>query len=483
MKTISFNIIGLVCIAFLSLSALTKKRATPNFVLIYMDDLGYGDLSCYGALDYRTPNIDKLAAEGIRFTNFLSAQAVCSASRAALLTGSYPNRLGFSGALFPNAKVGLHEDEITVAELAKSKGYTTAIFGKWHLGDHQKFLPLQHGFDEFVGLPYSNDMWPVWYDGSEPAPGNRKNNFPPLPLIVGNAATRMIANHQDQGELTTIYTEKAVDFINRNKKKPFFLYVPHSMPHVPIEVSSKFKNKSGAGLYGDLMMEIDWSIGEIMKALQKNGLEENTVVIFSSDNGPWLNYGNHAGNSGGFREGKGTIYEGGHRVPGIVRWKGKTPAGVVYNQMASTLDIFPTVAEIIGATLPAHPIDGVSLLPILTDEPEATPREEFYYYYNKNSLKAVRKGNWKLVLKHNGRSYVGQQPGNDGFPGPSPENVAFEQGLYDLRRDPGEVYDVSVTYPEKLAELLLLAEKARQDLGDDLTNREGTRRRSIGTVQ
>jgi arylsulfatase len=255
------------------------------------------------------------------------------------------------------------------------------------------------------------------------------------------------------------------------------------MPHVPIEVSSKFKGKSGAGMYGDLMMEIDWSVGEIMKALKQNGLEENTLVVFSSDNGPWLNYGNHAGNTGGFREGKGTVYEGGHRVPGIMRWKGKTASGVVYNQMASTIDIFPTIAEIIGAELPKHKIDGVSLLPLLTDSPNASPRDEFYYYYNRNSLKAVRKGNWKLVFAHKGRSYVGSQPGNDGFPGPSPENIPFEQGLYDLRRDPGETYDVSETYPEKLAELMVLAEKARKDLGDDLTNREGTGRRPIGTVE
>lgn len=472
---------GFVCV---SITIDTNKAKSPNVVIIYMDDLGYGDLSCYGALDYRTPNIDRLANEGIRFTNFLSAQAVCSASRVALLTGCYSNRVGFWGAYGPNAKVGIHEDETTLAELVKAKGYATAIFGKWHLGDNKKFLPLQHGFDEYVGLPYSNDMWPVWYDGT-PATidQHRKANYPPLPLIEGNEKIRTLSKLEHQGELTTLYTEKAVDFIQRNKNKPFFLYVPHSMPHVPIEVSSKFKGKSGAGMYGDLMMEVDWSVGEIMKALKQNGLEENTLIVFSSDNGPWLNYGNHAGNTGGFREGKGTIYEGGHRVPGIMRWKGKTASGVVYNQMASTIDIFPTVAEIIGAELPKHKIDGVSLLPLLTDGPNASPRDEFYYYYNRNSLKAVRKGNWKLVFAHKGRSYVGSQPGNDGFPGPSPESIPFEQGLYDLRRDPSEAYDVSETYPEKLAELMTLAEKARKDLGDDLTNREGTGRRPIGTVE
>ncbi|MFT7436115.1 MAG: arylsulfatase A-like enzyme, partial [Psychromonas sp.] len=240
---------------FQSATSLTGNKK-PNIVLIFMDDMGYGDLSCYGASTYRTPNIDKLAADGIRFTNFLSAQAVCSASRAGLMTGSYPNRLGVSGAFFPGAGVGIADEEVTIAEMLKEKGYATGIFGKWHLGHEKQFLPLQHGFDEYVGLPYSNDMWPVWYDG-KPATGTFKEKWPALPLYDGNEEIKLIETLEDQAELTTLYTEKATDFIKRNAKKPFFLYVPHTMPHVPIAVSEKFTGKSGAGLYGDLMMEID----------------------------------------------------------------------------------------------------------------------------------------------------------------------------------------------------------------------------------
>lgn len=456
-----------------------KKADTPNIVLIYMDDLGYGDLSCYGALDYRTPVLDQMAQEGMRFTNFLTAQAVCSASRAAILTGCYPNRIGFSGALFPNAKVGINADETTIAEMLKAKGYATAIYGKWHLGDQKQFLPLQHGFDEYLGIPYSNDMWPKDYDGN-PATDWRKTAFPTLPLIEGNEVNRYIETLDDQAILTTTYTEKAVDFINRHKKAPFFLYLPHSMPHVPINVSPKFKGKSGAGLWGDLMMEIDWSVGEILKTLKENGLDDNTLVIFTSDNGPWLNFGNHAGNSGGFREGKGVTFEGGHRVPCIMRWPGTIPAGVVCNQLSATIDILPTLAKVCKANLPPNKIDGVDLSALLQGRLETSPRTTFYYYYRQNSLEAVRRGNWKLVLPHRGRSYEGQLPGNDGHPGLTPENTPVSLGLYDLRRDPGEAYDVQALYPEMVNELLQLAETARQELGDDLVKAAGAGRREIG---
>ncbi len=456
-----------------------KEAGAPNIVLIFMDDLGYGDLSCYGALDYRTPVLDQMAGEGMRFTNFLTAQAVCSASRAAILTGCYPNRIGFSGALFPNAKVGINAGETTIAEMLKAKGYATAIYGKWHLGDQKKFLPLQHGFDEYFGIPYSNDMWPKDYDGN-PATDWRKTSFPTLPLMEGNEPKRYIESLEDQGMLTTWYTEKAVDFINRHKKAPFFLYLPHSMPHVPINVSAKFKDKSGAGLWGDLMMEIDWSVGEILKTLKENDLDDNTLVIFTSDNGPWLNFGNHAGNSGGFREGKGVTFEGGHRTPCIMRWPGHIPAGVVCNQLSSTIDLLPTLARICKADLPANKIDGVDLSLLLEGRLEESPRTTFYYYYRQNSLEAVRRGNWKLVLPHRGRSYEGQLPGNDGHAGLTPENTPVNLGLYDLRRDPGEEYDVQTLYPEKVNELLQLAEAARQELGDDLVKTEGAGRREIG---
>lgn len=447
-----------------------------------MDDMGYGDLSCYGSTTYRTHNIDKLASEGIRFTNFLTAQAVCSASRAALLTGCYPNRMNIHGAYFPGDKVGLNPNETTIAEMLKQKGYRTAIYGKWHLGDEQKFLPLQQGFDEYFGIPYSNDMWPVEYDGTPAGPGTRKERLPRLPLILNNEVAEYVNTLEDQAQLTRKYTEKAVDFIERNKKKQFFLYLPHSMPHVPIAVSSRFQGITGQGLYADLMMEIDWSVGEIVKTLEATGLDKNTMIIFTSDNGPWINYGNHAGSSGGFREGKGTSYEGGHRVPAIIKWKGKVPAGLICNQLCSTIDILPTLAAICGTSLPDNKIDGVNIQALLEGDMSKKPRQFFAYYYHRNSLEAVRKDQWKLVFPHKGRSYMGQLPGSDGYPGPAPENNEEPFALYDLRRDPAEQYDVQKKYPEIVKELEAYGQSVRAELGDDLTNTPGTQRRPLGTL-
>lgn len=466
---------------FLQSAVSLDSQKTPNVVLIFMDDMGYGDLSCYGATTYRTENIDRLATEGIRFTNFLVAQAVCSASRAALMTGTYPNRMGISGAYFPGDRVGLNPNETTMAELLKEKGYATAIYGKWHLGDEKKFLPLQQGFDEYVGIPYSNDMWPMGYDG-KPSSAGWKATIAKLPIVENNEISRYVETLEDQGKLTKLYTEKAVSFIERNKNNPFFLYLPHSMPHVPIGVSEAFKGKSGQGLYADLMLEIDWSVGQIMETLKKNGLDENTLVIFTSDNGPWINYGNHAGSTGGFREGKGVSYEGGHRVPGIVRWKGNIEGGQVCNQLTSTIDLLPTIAQICGTALPKNKIDGVSLKAIFDGDMNAKPRQYFAYYYRKNNLEAVRKDQWKLVLPHYGRTYVGFLPGKDGYPGPNTENHEEPMALYDLRRDPGENYDVSRMNPEIVKELLAYAETVREDLGDDLTNREGANRRPLGRM-
>ncbi|WP_298353916.1 sulfatase [Runella sp.] len=459
------------------------KATPPNIILIFMDDLGYGDLSCYGALQYRTPNLDKLASEGVRFTNFLSAQAVCSASRAALMTGCYPNRVGISGALFPNAKVGLNPDETTIAELLKEKGYSTGIFGKWHLGDRPEFVPTKQGFDEYVGLPYSNDMWPVGYDGKPTADTNRRKRNPFLPLLHNSDTLQEIKTLDDQAKLTGIYTERAVSFIKKHKKEPFFVYLPHSMPHVPIAASAKFKGKSKQGTYGDVLMEIDWSVGEIMKTLKESGLDKNTVVIFTSDNGPWLNFGNHAGSSGGLREGKGTSFEGGQRVPCLVRWKGVTPEGIICNKLTSTIDLLPTIANICGTKLPAKKIDGVDILPLLKGDMDAAPRKYFYYYYRRNNLEAVRRDDWKLVLPHEGRTYEGQVPSNDGFPGKAPENNPFPLALYDLRRDPAERYDVKEIYPDILAELQKVVEEAREDLGDDITKRTGKNVRLSGVIK
>lgn len=475
---------GITIASFPLCSFPAEKQQNPNIVLIFMDDLGYGDLSCYGATLYKTPNLDRMAAQGIRFTNFLSAQAVCSASRAGILTGCYPNRVGITGALFPDSGIGLNPEEETIAEVLKKSNYKTGAIGKWHLGDHREFLPLQQGFDEYLGIPYSNDMWPVNYDGTPINSKNnkRKLNFPPLPLIEGNEQIRIFNTLDDQSEITTIYTERAVRFIKQNKKKPFFLYLAHSMTHVPLAVSSKFKGKSGQGLFGDVIMEIDWSVGEIFKAIEKNGLDKNTLVIFTSDNGPWLNFGNHAGSTGGLREGKGNSFEGGQREPCLMRWPGHIALGAICNKLASTIDLLPTIAAIAKAPLPEKKIDGVNILPLLLGDENANPRETFLYYYQKNSLEAVRKGTWKLVFAHPGRTYVGFKPGTDGFPGEVNQNFQFEEGLYDLRRDPGERYDVKEYYPEIVADLKKLANEARLDLGDDIQNIKGQNRREPGRI-
>ena len=438
----------------------------------------------FGSINYETPHINKLAKEGMLFTNFYSVQAVCSASRAALLTGSYPNRIGISGALMPYSTTGLNENEITIAELLKEKGYATSIFGKWHLGFQEKFLPLNHGFDTFLGLPYSNDMWPVDFDGNQISDSSdwRKKSYPQLPLIENFNKIDEIRTLEDQAKLTTLLTERSVEFINNNKDNPFFLYVPHPMPHVPIAVSNKFKGKSPQGLYGDLMMEIDWSVGEIVKALKQNNLEENTLVIFTSDNGPWLNFGNHAGSTGGLREGKGTSFEGGQRVPTIMKWPKVISAGSISNNIAATIDVFPTIANIVSSELPKHKIDGVDISSILEGRRDSNPRDHLYYYYGKNNLEAVRKDNWKLVFPHESRSYKNVLPKNDGHPEPYSKFTA-EYALYNLRRDPGEEYNVKELYPEIVKELEDLAEIARNDLGDDLNNRIGNNIRKSGTIE
>ena len=461
------------------------KTHTPNIVLIFMDDLGYGDLSCYGASQYKSPNLDRMAAMGIRFTSFMAAQAVCSASRAGILTGCYPNRVGISGALMPDAKIGLNPAEETIAEVVKKRGYKTCAIGKWHLGVQKQFLPLQQGFDEYLGLPYSNDMWPVNYDGTpiKKESNDWKYNYPVLPLIEGNEKVKEIRTLDDQSQLTTIYTEKAVRFINENRKKPFFLYLAHSMTHVPLAVSDKFRGKSEQGLFGDVMMEIDWSVGEILKTLEKNGLDKNTLVIFTSDNGPWLNFGNHAGSTGGLREGKGNSFEGGQREPCLMQWPGQIVGGSICNKLASTIDLLPTIAALTNSPLPDKKIDGVDISALIFGDEKANPRETFLYYYRKNSLEAVRKGSWKLVFAHPGRTYVGFKPGVNGFPGPVNENFQFEEALYDLRRDPGERYDVKGFYPEVVVELRKLADDARDDLGDDIQKIPGKNRREPGRVE
>jgi arylsulfatase len=446
-----------------SCGLLRRKRWT-NFVLIFADDLGYADVGCYGAKGYETPNLDGLAAEGMRFTSFYVAQAVCSASRAGLLTGCYPNRIGILHALMPQAENGISASEETIAEVLKKRGYTCGIFGKWHLGHRRKFLPLQHGFDEYFGLPYSNDMWPLGYDGRALPEGDGKLRHPYPPLIDGNEKVRELRSLEDNDKLTTMYTERAVRFIEINKNRPFFLYVPHTMVHVPLGVSAEFRGRSEQGLYGDVMMELDWSAGQIVEALRKHGLEKNTLVIFTSDNGPWLNFGSHAGSAGPLREGKGTVWEGGVRVPCIMRWPGHIEPGSVCDRPAATMDLLPTFAAIAGAPLPERRIDGVNILPLIRGEQDANPRNEFYYYYGRD-LKAVRKGPWKLHLPHTDRTYEGFEPGRDGLPGPT-GTVKVDFALYNLEEDIGERNNVFEQFPDVVTQLMVLAERARRELGD-----------------
>ncbi|WP_254510512.1 sulfatase family protein [Anatilimnocola floriformis] len=438
--------------------------AAPNIVLIFCDDLGYADIGCYGAKGYTTPHLDQMAKEGVRATDFEVAAAVCSASRAALMTGCYPQRVGILGALGPNAKHGIAADEKLLPELLKEQGYATAIFGKWHLGHHPQFLPQRNGFDRYFGLPYSNDMWP-----NHPT----TKTFPPLPLIDGE---KTIETNPDQTQLTTWYTERAVKFIEESKDKPFFLYVPHSMPHVPLFVSDKHRGKTENGLFGDVITEIDWSVGQILGTLKRLNLDDNTLVMFASDNGPWLSYGNHAGSAGVFREGKGTTWEGGHRVPFIARWPGKIPAGRECNELCSTIDILPTCVKLAGGKVPDDRIiDGKDIWPLLTDASAKSPHEVFYYYWD-NGLDAIRSGEWKLHFPHAYRWFKGPA-GKDGLPnGYGQAKTGLE--LYNLKTDPAEKIDVAAANPEVVARLQKLAEVAREDLGDSLTKREGKNRRA-----
>jgi len=442
----------------------------PNLVMIYCDDLGYADIGPFGAKDYATPNLDRMAAEGMKFTDFHTAAAVCSASRVALMTGCYPQRVGILGALGPNAKVGINENEVLLPEILKERGYATAIFGKWHLGDNPRFLPTRHGFDRYFGLPYSNDMWP-----NHPTAGDK---YPPLPLVEGEKVVELMP---DQTQLTTWYTERAVQFITDSKDRPFFLYLPHSMPHVPLFVSDKFKGKTERGLFGDVIAEIDWSVGQVLDTIKKHGLDDNTLVVFSSDNGPWLSYGNHAGSAGPLREGKGTTWDGGHLEPTLARWPGKIPAGSTCRELCGTIDILPTFAKLAGSQAPQdHIIDGRDIWPLMSGQPGAkTPHEAFYYYWA-YGLEAVRSGPWKLHLPHEYNSLAGE--GRDGQPGPY-KKLKTDQALYNLADDVGEQKDVAAQNPQVIEQLLAIAEKARADLGDSLTGRAGANRRPAGQLK
>ncbi len=431
----------------------------PNFIIIFCDDLGYGDLGCFGSKKHRTPNIDRMAHEGMRLTSFYVTSGVCTPSRASLMTGCYPRRVNMhqntSGecVLFPVAKKGLNPDEVTIAEVLKKRGYATACIGKWHLGDQPAFLPTRQGFDYYFGIPYSNDMG-----------GGQRGKNPPLPLVRNEKVIEAPAN---QNTLTKRYTEEAVKFITLNKDKPFLLYLPHAMPHNPVHASEKFRGKSANGGYGDAVEEIDWSTGEILAALRKLGIDERTLVLFTSDNGAASRWGGSNTPLSGW---KGSTMEGGMREPCVVRWPGAIPAGATCDELSCTMDLPPTFARLAGAGPPGDRIiDGKDIWPLLSGRAGAKSPHEAFYYYQMDQLQAVRSGKWKLHLP------LAMKKRNWGKGTP---NTPLR--LYDVKADIGETTDVAAVHPDVVKRLLALAETAREDLGD--TNRQGKHQRPAGLV-
>ncbi|MBN1341315.1 MAG: sulfatase [Phycisphaerae bacterium] len=432
----------------------------PNFVVIFADDQGYGDVGCYGARDFSTPRLDRMAAEGVRLTDFYVAGPVCTPSRAGLMTGCYPKRLGLAyRVLFPYSKTGLNPDEITIAEILKTRGYATACIGKWHLGHHAKFLPTRQGFDVFFGTPYSNDMNGQHY---------KEQDFkaPALPLI---RQEKVVEEDPDQRYLTRRYTEESIRFMEANKDRPFFLYLPHNMPHRPIHASERFKGKTKHGLYGDVIEEIDWSVGEILGALKRLGIDERTLVIFTTDNGPVLlrakRLGYRPGSAGPLRGMKNTTWEGGMRVPCVMRWPGKIPGGTVCEELVTAMDVLPTIAKLAGAEAPKDRIiDGKDVWPVVCGKAGVRSPHEAFYYYRDDRLQAVRSGWWKLhVFRPEWEASSGHAP-----------------LLHDLKVDVGERTDVAGEHAEVVKRLQGLAERAREDLGDAATNRSGKNVRPVG---
>ena len=462
------NKLSIVCLAAAGLSSCTGSKTTqsesgnadnksarqPNIVILLTDDQGYGDMKCYGSPHLQTPNLDRLAAEGTRFTNFYAGAAASTPSRAALLTGRYAERVGVPGVVDDTSENGIKRSEITLAEYLKQNDYATGIVGKWHLGYQPEYLPLRHGFTEFFGLPYSNDMWPY-----HPAPDHA---YPALPLYDND---RVIEYNAPVNQMTTRLTERAIRFINDHKAEPFFPYLPYTQPHVPLGVSDKFKGKSGEGLYADVIMEIDWSVGEIMKTLKANGLDENTIVMFTSDNGPWLSYGNHGGSNGGLREGKGTTFDGGQRVPFVVRMPGVIPAGKVSDQFLSALDITPTLVNLTQSQMPRmNKFDGQDAWGILTGE--ETGHRHFYFVYN-GVVEALRDGKWKCVVPHSYR--IVKTPGKDGLPG---EQIAkggnIGLALFDMEADPKESNDMAAQHPEIAEQMYARIKEFQKEIDEEM---------------
>ncbi len=445
---------------------------SPNIVFILTDDLAYADLSSYGSEFIETPNLDKMAEEGVKMTSYYAAQAVCSASRAAILTGCYPNRLGISGAFGPKSKRGINPEELLLSEMLKENNYKTGIFGKWHLGDAEKFLPTNHGFDEFYGILFSNDMWKFHPE--------RPQDYPDDLMLYRNETP--IQSIIDQSDLTKDITDESIRFIEENKDNQFFLYIAHPQPHVPLFASKDFNGSTGNGLFADVISEIDFSVGRVIEALEKNNLTENTIVIFTSDNGPWLSYGDHAGSSGIYREGKGTAWEGGQRVPCIIKYPKEIKAKTIIDEPIMGIDWMPTFSHITGSKLSTNKIDGKNIWPLLTQKENKSPHEELYFYYRQNELHAVRSGDWKLYFPRSYRTLNGKPGGKDGVPVKYENNIVTSNELYNLKDDPSETTNVYSEYIEKAKQLEKMGENARQELGDSLTSRVGSGVRKIGSI-
>lgn len=447
----------------------------PNFIIVFCDDMGYADIGPFGAEGYQTPHLNRMAKEGIRFTDFYVGRSFCTPSRAALLTGCIPTRVGIGGNFGPKSTTGLHPNEVTIAEILKPMGYATACFGKWHLGHQTKFLPTNQGFDHFFGLPYSNDMWPFHPGVRHLTMEQRIKRWPHLPLYEGTRIINPQVMPDDQVELTTELFNRATKFIDENHKDPFFLYLPSPQPHVPLFVSEKFDGKSERGLYGDVISEIDWGVGQLFDALQRNGIDNNTCVVFTSDNGPWLSYGDHAGSAKPLREGKGTNFEGGFRVPCLMRWPARIPPATTCTEVAGTIDLLPTFAKIAGASASDRKIDGKDISDLMFSLPDAaSPHEAFFHYDGGNRLVGVRSGRWKLMYP---QTYNSPEPGNGGIPGKGVRKK-LELSLFDLQSDVGESNNVADQHPDVVDRLQQHAEQIRQDLGEGKS--AGPGRRPIG---
>ena len=436
------------------LSAAVSARQ-PNVVVIFIDDMGYGDIGPYGATKQRTPHLDRMAKEGMKLTSFY-ATPVCSVSRAQMMTGCYGARISVPGVYFPGQSVGLNPSEVTVAERLKEKGYATQMVGKWHLGDQPEFLPTRQGFDHYLGIPYSNDMLKI----------STETKVPVVPLLRDEKIAELM-DGEGQRRMVELYTKEAVDFIGRNKDKPFYLYFAHNAVHTPIYPGAAFAGKSQNGRFGDWVEEVDWSVGQVLDALRSQGLDKDTLVVFTSDNGPWLTKGTDGGSAGPLRGGKGSTWEGGVRVPTIAWWPGRVPAGSVNDAVAATIDLLPTFVSLAGGTVPATPvIDGRDITSILLGQSKESAREA-HFYFSGYDLQAVRQGRWKLALV--------PQPEDMGKRAKTPPGLR----LYDLDAEIGEQTDVAVQHPEIVAKLKALADKMSAEIG----GKTPTARRPAGEVK